>query len=80
MIAVLILVCAASIAVPDCTPDTAIHVLRGPDAPSPLTCGRNGQAYVAETALGRGLPPGAWLKIVCQRADRMAPPGAHGRR
>jgi hypothetical protein len=66
MFQVLVLICAAGMAPADCQRDTAIDVIRGPVAANEITCGLHGQAYVAETALGRDLE-GAYVKIQCLR-------------
>ncbi|KGM34041.1 hypothetical protein [Inquilinus limosus] len=63
----LILVCAAAMPQPACTRDTAVDVVAGPAAPSPLGCGFAGQAMLASTALGPGLGGGRYLKVVCDR-------------
>ena len=62
---VLILVCSTSLAMPDCSIDTATDVVFGPDANSIFECGYSGQALIASTALGPGLGTDQYLKIVC---------------
>jgi hypothetical protein len=64
MFEVLILVCASSVSAPDCQTNTALDVVHGPVVSSPITCGVQGQAYVAETSLASRLD-GAYLKIRC---------------
>jgi hypothetical protein len=64
MFEVLILVCASSVSAPDCQTNTALDVIHGPVVSSPITCGVQGQAYVAETSLASRLE-GAYLKIRC---------------
>ncbi len=67
MFTTLILVCATAMPQPDCTRDTAVDVVAGPAAPSPLGCGFTGQAMLASTTLGPGLGEGRYLKVVCDR-------------
>src|SRR5882757_1925504 len=52
MFATVILVCAAALPQRDCNRDTAVDVVAGPAASSPLGCGFGGQAMLASTALG----------------------------
>ena len=66
MFDVLILVCVIGVAPPDCQRNTAIDVIRGPSASNEITCGRDGQAFLAGTALARNLD-GAYVKIQCTR-------------
>jgi hypothetical protein len=67
-IIVVVLVCSRSLAVPDCSIDTATDVIYGPRANSVLECGFSGQALIASTALGPELSKDQYLKVVC--ADR----------
>ena len=62
---VLILICSASLAIPDCSVNNAIDVVRGPDSSSIYGCGFSGQAMIASTALGPELGKEQYLKIVC---------------
>jgi hypothetical protein len=64
MFEILILVCASSLSAPDCQTSTALDVIHGPVVSSPISCGVQGQAYVAETSLASRLE-GAYLKIRC---------------
>jgi hypothetical protein len=64
MFEILILVCASSVSAPDCQTDTALDVMHGPVVSSAVTCGLQGQAYVAQTSLAKRLD-GAYLKIRC---------------
>jgi hypothetical protein len=68
-ILVVILVCSRSLAVPDCSIDTATDVVHGPQANSIFDCGYSGQALIASTALGAELSRDQYLKVVC--ADRI---------
>lgn len=67
MFTTLILVCATAMPQPDCNRDTAVDVVAGPAAPSPLGCGFTGQAMLASTALGPRLGEGRYMKVVCDR-------------
>ncbi|OWJ67801.1 hypothetical protein [Inquilinus limosus] len=67
MFTTLILVCATAMPQHDCTRDTAVDVVAGPVAPSPLGCGFAGPAMLASTALGPGLGKGRYLKVVCDQ-------------
>jgi hypothetical protein len=62
---VLILVCSASLAVPDCSVQNAIDVVRGPESNSAYGCGLASQAMIASTALGPELGKDQYVKIVC---------------
>ncbi|WP_026868753.1 hypothetical protein [Inquilinus limosus] len=63
----LILVCATAMPQRDCNRETAVDVVAGPVASSPLGCGVSGQAMLANTALGPKLGEGRYLKVVCDR-------------
>jgi len=71
MLSALILVCSLA-SVPDlasCTEANATQVVRDPEAfVSPITCYVHGQAYFAETAMGRDLGEGDIVKVVCARS------------
>ena len=67
MFTTLILVCATAMPQRDCTRDTAVDVVAGPVASSPLGCGISGQSMLASTALGPELGEGRYLKVVCDR-------------
>lgn len=67
MFTTLILVCATALPQRDCNRETAVDVVAGPAAASPLGCGFTGQAMLASTALGPELGEGRYLKIVCDR-------------
>jgi hypothetical protein len=64
---VVILVCAMTMPRGDCQPDTALDVIRGPDAQNELMCGFHGQAYLASSAIGRRLRTDEYVKIKCTR-------------
>lgn len=67
----LILICALGLARPDCTTETAIAVVQGPDAGGPAQCGFVGQAYLADTAMANYLDGEHYLKILCTAGDRL---------
>ncbi len=75
MLSALILVCSLA-SVPDlgaCTEDNALQVVRDPEAfISPVACFVHGQAYLAETALGRDLNDGEVVKVICTRSRNLA--------
>jgi hypothetical protein len=68
MLSALILVCSLT-SVPDlgaCNEQNALQVVRDPEAfISPVACFVHGQAYLAETALGRDLAEGEVVKVIC---------------
>ncbi len=68
MYKVLLLICSVGLHQSDCTVDTALDVVRGPDAIDLASCGLQSQAYLAGIATGRRLSDGEYPKIVCQRS------------
>lgn len=70
MFKTIILVCAMSVAPPDCQNETALDIISGPLAANELMCGLHGQAYIAGTGYMER-HPGEYIKIKC---TRMAPP------
>jgi cytochrome c biogenesis factor len=79
MLTALILICSLTV-VPDigaCTEDNAMQVLRNPETfTNPVTCLMHGQAYLANTAMGRDFNVNEVAKVVCvvQRKATAAPP------
>lgn len=75
MLTALILVCSLASA-PDlgaCTEDNAVQVIRDPEAfLSPVACFVHGQAYLAETAIGRDLSDNEVVKVVCAPSRMIA--------
>jgi len=68
MLTALILVCSIAVTpdLADCSPANARIVMRTPEAyTSPVTCTMHGQAYLAETAVGRALHKDDRVKVVC---------------
>ena len=74
MLMALVLVCSLS-ATPDladCTRSNAVSVIRVPEEfGNPATCFMHGQAYLAETSLGRDLADNERIKVICTRATRV---------
>ena len=70
MLTALILICSVAIT-PDlgtCNADNAIAVTRVPtEFVDPVTCLMQGQAYLAETSIGRDLSNDDRVKIICDR-------------
>ena len=68
MLTALVLVCSLA-ATPDlatCNRDNAVDVMRVPEQfASPVTCAMNGQAYLAQTAIGRSLSNKEAVKVIC---------------
>jgi hypothetical protein len=77
MLTAMILICSLE-TTPDlqsCTRDNAIDAMRVPESfANPATCFMHGQAYLAETSLGRELAENERVKIVCVRATASLPP------
>jgi hypothetical protein len=71
MFTVLILICSVTLAPQDCKRHSALDVIQGPQVANELMCGMHGQAFIAETALGTGLGPDEYIKIVCTRTAIM---------
>ncbi len=68
MLTALVLICSLAIT-PDlgaCTKDNAVSVTSVPEQTgSPATCFMHGQAYLAETAMGRDLADNERVKVIC---------------
>ena len=71
MFKTVILICALSTARPDCSVDTAVSVMQGPEASHPAQCGFVGQAYIASTAMANYLDGEHYLKTLCSAGDRL---------
>jgi hypothetical protein len=74
MLTALVLVCslAATPDLHDCTQANAVDVVRVPgEFANPATCFMHGQAYLAETTLGRGLTADDRVKVMCSRSSRV---------
>jgi hypothetical protein len=75
MFDVLVLVCsiAATPNLGDCTAGTAVAALRLPEPErEAVTCAMHGQAYLAQTEIGRSLVKGEVVKVVCRRRLEVA--------
>ena len=72
MLTALVLICSLAVT-PDlaaCDRNNAVDVLRVPEEfPNPVTCFMHGQAYLADTSIGRELGDNDRLKIVCARTE-----------
>jgi hypothetical protein len=68
MLTALVLVCSLA-ATPDlaaCNRDNAVDVMRVPEEfGNPATCFMNGQAYLAQTEIGRQLGADDRVKVIC---------------
>jgi hypothetical protein len=77
MLTALILICSLQ-TTPDirsCTRDNAVDSLKVPELfANPATCLMHGQAYLADTSLGRDLTENERVKVVCVRAASAAVP------
>jgi hypothetical protein len=79
----LVLVCTMLVTpnLRDCNETNARIVMLDPEEfANPVMCAMHGQAYIAETAVGRTLGEGDRVKIVCRRqpsrkAERIISPG-----
>ena len=79
MLTALILICSLTSVsdVAACTEENALQVLRSPETfASPVACLMHGQAYVANTAMGRDLSEGETVKVICKRNKVVAVPPA----
>jgi hypothetical protein len=76
MLTALVLICSLA-TTPDlasCTRDNAVDVLRVPELfGNPTMCIMHGQAYLADTSLGRDLADNERVKVICVRATATAP-------
>ena len=73
MLTALVLVCSISLTADlrDCDASNARIVMRVPEAyTNPVTCAMHGQAYLAETAVGRAISQDDRVKVVCIRQER----------
>lgn len=67
----MILICALGMPRPDCSIDTAVSVIQGPEAANLARCGFLGQAYLADTVFADYLDGDHYLKILCTSRDRL---------
>jgi hypothetical protein len=77
MLTALILICSLD-ATPDiasCTRDNAVDTMKVPESfANPATCFMHGQAYLADTSIGRDLTANERVKVVCVRTSSAALP------
>ncbi len=81
MLTALILICSLSSVVDGaaCTEQNAVQVLRSPQLfASPVTRFMHGQAYLANSALGRDLNEGETVKVICKPNRVVAEPAEAG--
>jgi hypothetical protein len=74
MLMALVLVCSLQVTpdLRDCTRTNAVNVLRVPEEfGNPATCLMHGQAYLADTSIGRDLSDNERIKVVCSRTQRV---------
>jgi hypothetical protein len=75
MLAILVLVCSLS-TTPDlrtCDQTSAVDVIQVPEETgNPATCFMHGQAYLAQTEIGRQLAEDERVKVVCAPAAKVA--------
>jgi hypothetical protein len=77
MLTALILICSLSSAADaaTCTEQNAVQVLRSPETfANPVACLMHGQAYLANSAIGRDLNEGETVKVICKRNRVVAAP------
>lgn len=68
MLTALVLVCslATTSDLADCNHKNALDVMLVPgEFTSPVTCAMQGQAYLAQTAIGRNLTRNEGVKVIC---------------
>ena len=73
MLTALVLVCSLAVTpeLRDCDQSNATDVMRVPEEFSnPMTCMMHGQAYVADTAVGRRLADDERVKVACTRTGK----------
>jgi hypothetical protein len=77
LLTAVVLICSV-LATPDlrdCDETNARAVMLVPEEfASPITCAMHGQAYVAGTAIGRGLAESDRIKVVCRPRQPSEPP------
>jgi hypothetical protein len=75
MLTALVLICSVSVTpdLRDCTRENAVDVMRTPvETANPLTCFLHGQAFLAETSIGREIGETDRIKILCTRSTRVS--------
>jgi hypothetical protein len=74
MLMALVLVCSLQVTpdLADCSRSNAVSVVRVPEEfGNPATCLMHGQAYLADTSIGRDLADSERVKVVCARVQRI---------
>ena len=77
MLTALVLICSVLVTpdLHDCDEANARAVMLVPEEfASPVTCAMHGQAYVAETAIGRSLAESDRINVVCRPRQPSEPP------
>ena len=72
MLTALVLICSVAVTpdLRDCTRDNATAVMRAPaEFGNPAACFMHGQAYLAETSIGREIGEHNQVKVVCTRSQ-----------
>jgi hypothetical protein len=75
LLTAMILICSltANSDLAACNQTNAVTVISVPEAyGNPATCFMHGQAYLAETSLGRDLTPDEHIKVICARRPAKA--------
>ncbi|MEM7043147.1 MAG: hypothetical protein AAF543_10090 [Pseudomonadota bacterium] len=73
MMKALILICAIGVPRADCSIDTALDIIQGPEVGSFGHCAFMGQAYIADTAIAGALDGEHYLKVVCTSREPVGP-------
>ncbi len=81
MLMALVLVCSLQVTpnLADCSRTNAVNVMRVPEEfGNPATCLMHGQAYLAETSIGRDLNDNERIKVVCAQSRQFGATQASG--
>ena len=74
MLTAIVLICSIAVTpdLEECTPSNATTLMRVPaEFANPVTCFLQGQAFLAETSLGRDLSDTDRVKVICGRSEVM---------
>jgi hypothetical protein len=74
MLTAIVLICslAATPDLRDCHQGNATHVMQVPEEFAlPLMCMMRGQAFLAETSIGRSIQPNERVKVMCVSSHRL---------
>jgi hypothetical protein len=72
MLTALVLVCSLLVTpdIANCDHKNALDIMRLPEKfSSPVACAMHGQAYVAQTAIGRNLTKDESVKVICMSTE-----------